>query len=298
MRKTVLIVGASSFLGCNLVSYLKDHYRIIGTFKDTPVRFPGIQFYKCDALKKDRVGNLVAMLRPDITIYAGGLSSQAACHYNPKLADALNSAALINVCSSAERYGSKFIFVSSCFVLGGEEIEYVENDTPFPVSVYGSSLASSEFYVQKSCLNYVIFRSSPLYGSSYHPKRRNWLESIERSLSLSQVAQIDDQVLHGHLDVKVLCHMIHMAIEKNVTNRLFQVSSRDITTRYDFARKICKRRGLDENLISRAQWTFPIDESSSRAKGRDRHVYRMSVKNAEDFFQIRLPTTDELVARD
>lgn len=295
MRKTILIFGASSFLGSNLLESLKQHYRVIGTYKDTPIDYPGMLFYKCDGLKKDRVTHLIGLTKPDVTIYASGLSSITACHSNPKLSDALNSAALINVCSAAERYGSKFVFVSSSFVLGGENTEYLESDTPFPVTVYGASLASSEFYVQKSCLNYIIFRTAPFFGRSYHPKRRNWLEAVERNVLKGVVANVDDQIEHGHIDPQFLAHIIHLAIEKNVTNRLFQISSQDLMSRYEFAKKYVKAIGLDENLVTRAQWNLPLDESSSRGRGRDFLHYKMSVKNAEEFFQIKMPTIQELI---
>lgn len=295
MRKTILIFGASSFLGSNLLEVLKKNYRIIATYKDTPIEYPGIHSYRCDGLKKDRVNHVIGLTKPDITIYAGGLSSLTACQSNPKLADALNSAALINVCSAAERYSSKFIFVSSSFVLGGENIDYVESDTPFPVTAYGSRLASSEFYVQKSCLNYIIFRSAPLFGKSYHPKRRNWIESIERSVVKGLVASVDDQIEHGYMDPKILANIIHLAIEKNVTNRLFQISSQDIMSRFEFARKYIKSLGLDDNLVSRAQWHFPIDESSSRGRGGNYFKYKMSVRNVEEFFQIKMPSINELI---
>lgn len=295
MRRTILIFGASSFLGSNLLEVLKKNYRIIATYKDTPIEYPGIHIYRCDGLKKDRVNHLIGLTKPDVTIYAGGLSSLTACQSNPKLSDALNSAALINVCSAAERYSSKFIFVSSSFVLGGENVDYLESDTPFPVTTYGSSLASSEFYVQKSCLNYIIFRCAPLFGKSYHPKRRNWIESIERSVVKGLVAGVDDQIEHGYMDPSILANIIHLAIEKNVTNRLFQISSQDTMSRYDFARRYIKSHGLDENLVGRAQWNFPLDESSSRGRAKDYFKYKMSVRNAEEYFQIKLPSVDELI---
>lgn len=293
MRKTVLIFGVSSFLGSNLVEALGQDYRIIGTYNATPVRVPGMLTVRCDALKKDSVQRLLGSFRPNITIYAGGLSSLSACHANPKLADALNSAALTNVCSSAERVGSKFIFISSSFVLSGEDVVYHESDTPFPGTSYGSSLATSEFYVQKSCLNYIIFRSCPLYGRAFHPTRRNWLEPIETALAQGQQVGVDDTVFHGHLDVHILAKLIKLGIEKNVTNRLFQITSKDIMSRYDFARLYCQVFGKDENLIVRAQWPMPLDNSQYRSKALEKYNFRMDTKNAEEFFSLRMPTVEE-----
>ena len=90
MKKTVLIVGASSFVGSNLALYLKDHFRVIGTYHKTPMEIPGVTCYPCDVFKKDYVSSLIGVLKPDYTIYAVGMSSLTECKLNPKQADALN----------------------------------------------------------------------------------------------------------------------------------------------------------------------------------------------------------------
>lgn len=294
MRKTVLIFGASSFVGSNLVESLKEDFRVITTFHQSPITFPGVLSVGCDVHNKDRVTRLIQALRPDVTIYAAGLSSIAACHINPKLADAMNSAGLINVCSSAERIGSKFIFFSSSFVLGGEDIAYKESDTPFPTTSYGMTMGSSEFFVQKSCLNYIIFRSCPLYGRSYHPKRKNWFEALEKSIALGLPVAMDDHVLHGHLDVKLLAKLVKLSIQQNVTNRLLQVSSKDIMSRHDFGKLYCDMFKKDENLITRGQWDLPINSTQVRmAKVMSKYHFRMDLKNAEEFFNFRFPTVEE-----
>jgi dTDP-4-dehydrorhamnose reductase len=294
MRKTVLIVGASSFVGSNLVEALRDDFRLVGTHHKTPLRVPGLLSIPMDVHRKEYVNRLIAVLKPDFTVYLAGLSSLAACHANPKLADAMNSAGLINVCSSAERFGSKFVFISSSFVLGGEDLIYRESDTPFPLTVYGASLASSEFYVQKSCLNYVVLRTCPMYGRSFHPTRRNWFEVIEGQVARGQPLTVDDTVTHGYLDVQLLARVLKHALNENVTNRLFQVSSRDVMSRYEFARLYCKLFKRDENLVARGQWPFQLDENQARigrpvAKPR----FHMDVSNAEQFFNMRFPSVEE-----
>ncbi len=294
MRKTVMIFGASSFVGSNLLEALRADFRVIATYHENPVSVPGVLAVKCDVHKKDSVNRLIAVMRPDVTIYAAGLSSVMACHANPKLADALNSAGLINVCSSAERFGSKFLFLSSGFVLGGEDVLYKESDTPFPTTVYGSTLASSEFYVQKSCLNYVIFRCCPLYGRSAHPTRRNWWEALEGQVSKGIPSAWDDHVLHGHLDVQLVGRLVRTAIQENVTNRLLHVSSRDVMSRHDFARLYCRVFDKDENLVTRGQWDFPVAEGAMRmGKALTRYHFRMETKNAEEYFNVRFPSVEE-----
>ena len=179
-QKTILIFGVSSFLGSNLAELLKDKYRVVGTYFNNETRIDGVFSLKCDVHQKNEVQKISFMVKPDITIYAVGLTSIRDCHEYPKVADALNTAGVFNVSAAAERYNSKFIYFSTSYIFSGEDTLYRENDTPMPSTMYGSTMASSEFYVQKSCLNYIIFRCSPLIGRGYQFHDSNWVETLDR----------------------------------------------------------------------------------------------------------------------
>jgi dTDP-4-dehydrorhamnose reductase len=51
--------------------------------------------------------------------------------------------------------------------------------------------------------------------------------------------------------------------------------------------------GKDENLIVRAQWPMPLDNSQYRSKALEKYNFRMDTKNAEEFFSLRMPTIEE-----
>ncbi len=289
MKKTVLIFGISSFVGSNLAAELADEYRIIGTYHKTPVEIPGVTCYPCDVLNKDYVANLISRMKPDFTIYAVGLSSLMECKLNPKKADAINSAGAVNVCNSSERYSSKFIYLSSSYVLGGAEQLYKEGDTPFPTTVYGNTLSSTEFYVQRSCLNYLILRSAPLYGRSYGAKHPNWFETVQAAFAQGRAVLADDTVVTGYLDVVILGRILKSFLSSSVANRLFQISSRDFITRYEFARLIAKTFKKDEELVQRSSVSFPNDEK----KGNNGFSFKMDTYNAETFLNLKMPSIEE-----
>lgn len=294
MKKTVLIFGMSSFVGSNLAILLKDDFRVVGTYHKTPIEIAGVTSYPCDVLKKEYVSNLIGLIKPDFTIYAIGLSSLTECKLNPKQADALNSAGAVNACTSSERHGSKFIYISSSFVMGGENQLYKEGETPFPVTVYGNSLASTEFYIQRSCLNYLILRCSPLYGRSYGPKHPNWFETVQTSLTQNLNVQADDTVVTGFLDVVILARVMKAFLESTVTNRLFHVSSRDYMTRYEFAKLMTKIFKKDENLIQRSTVPFPGDSSKMSSKAvAGQYYFKTDTFNVEDFLGLTMPSVEE-----
>lgn len=285
-----MIFGISSFVGSNLAEVLKDEFRIVGTYHKTPVTIPGVTCYPCDVLKKDYVGKLLAIVKPDFTIYAVGLSSLTECKLKPKLSDALNSAGAANVCSSSERVRSKFVLLSSGFVHSGDDVLFTEGDTPFPSTAYGTSLSSTEFYVQRSCLNYLILRCGVLYGRSFSALKGNWFEYLERALAKAEKFNADDSVKSGFLDVQILGNILKKALTENVTNRLMHVSSADILTRYQFARLYAKVFRLDDSLVQSKMITLPTER-----KGKDgqEYVFRMSTANIEEFVGTKMPTVEE-----
>jgi dTDP-4-dehydrorhamnose reductase len=295
MKKTVLIFGISSFVGSNLALLLKDDYRVIGTYFKTPVEIPGITCLPCDVLKKDYVSNLIGIFKPDFTLYTVGMSSLTECKMFPKQADALNSLGAVNTLTACERYGSKFIYLSSSYVLGGEDQLYKEGEVPFPNSVYGNTLSATEFYIQRSCLNYLILRCAPLYGRGYGPKHPNWFEYIQTALSLGQPIAADDSVVTGFLDVVILARILKSFMSSGVTNRLFQISSRDFLSRYDFARLLAKQFHKDETLIQRISGTFPIEKSNTRMGNKisSNYYFKMDTFNAEEFLGLTFPSVEE-----
>lgn len=295
-KKTILIFGISSFVGSSLAQELKDDYRVIGTFFSTPVDIPGVLSIRCDVHNKEMVQKTVFLFKPDVTVYAVGLSSIHSCQKHPKVADTLNTGGVFNVTAATERYKSKFVYFSSCFIFSGENTLFKENDTPMPSSVYGNTVASAEFYIQKSCLNYLIFRCSPIMGRSYNPMDSTWLETIDRLCHKGEKISCDTKVLHGFIDMWTVADVFKKAIAGNITNRLFQLSSKDIVNRYDFTKRYLERFRLNTSLLAKGDWHFPKAESALSMQNASEELYfDLDTENVEMGLSIQMPTVDDVI---
>lgn len=295
-KKTILIFGISSFVGSNLAEILKDKYRIVGTFCSTPVDIPGVLTIRADVHDKSLIQKLVFLFKPDITIYAVGLSDINACQKFPKVADALNTVGVFNASAASEKYKSKFVYFSSSFIFSGEDTLFRENDTPMPSSVYGNTIASSEFYIQKSCLNYLIFRCAPIMGRSYNPMDLTFLEAIEKGNFKGEKIPCDSKIHHGFVDIWTVSKLLDSAIEDNVTNRLFQVGSSDIGTRYDFAKIYMEKFGGNSSLLQKSDWQFPRTENKIALQNVGEELkFSMDVENVEMSFKMEMPTIEQVV---
>lgn len=295
-KKTVLIYGISSFLGSNLAEILKKDYKVVGTYYNTPVKIQGVLSIKCDVHNKELVQKVAFLFQPDITIYTIGLTEIDACQEHPKVADALNTAGVFNVSQASERYKSKFIYFSSCYIFSGEDILYKESDTPTPLSVYGNTIASSEFYIQKSCLNYIIFRCAPIFGRSYNPMDLKFVEALERLEYQNHRISCDDKIYTGYLDVYTVADILKRAIEKNTTNRLFQLTTSDVMTRYEFAKIYLEKFGGNSGLLAKGDWHFPRTENLLAVQTLGEELsFRLDTMNVENEFQIKIPSIEQSI---
>ncbi len=289
MKKTILIFGVSSFLGSNLLEALKDEFRVVGTYFKTPVSIPGVTCIPCDVLKKDYVTRITSYVNPDITIYAVGMSSLKECQLYPKKADTLNYAGAVNCCKASERNSSKFIYISSAFVMSGLNPLYHEGETPFPTTVYGNTVSSTEFYIQRSSLNYLILRCAPLYGRGFNPSHPNWFECLQLNLSQNIPVIADDFVSTGFLDVQIMAKILLETIKQNVTNRLFHVGTTNMMTRYEFAKLYAAKFKKDESLIQKGNGNFPSEPKSDSSS----YKFQLATTNVEDFLNLQMPTIEE-----
>ncbi len=292
-KKTILIVGISSFVGSNLAEYFKKDYKVIGTYNTTPVLIPGVSTVKCDILVKENVQLALYALKPDITIFAAGLSSVCDGAEAPGLCEALNTNGLINVTEYCQRYKSKLILISTVYVFSGENKQYMELDIPDANTHYGKSVASAEFYVQKTSLNYLIFRTSLLYGRSLNPFQTTWFEGLQKKLKRNEIVGCDNYIYHGFLDVMYLATIIDLCLNKSVTNRLYQVSSEDVINHYQFAKIYSKIFGAAESNIVKSKWKFPYVVSHTSAFAEGELHFQMDTSNIEGYLNVKLPTVEE-----
>jgi len=292
-RKTVLIIGINSFVGSNLAEFLKKDYRVVGTYHKKNFPLPGILTLPCDVLTKEEVQLVLYAFRPDFVLYCVGLTSLKDCAETPNICDALNSAGLFNVAELAPRYGARIVYFSSQYVFSGANRNYIEMDNPDVVTQYGKSQASSEFYLQKSSLNYLIVRCCNLYGRGVTPMKNTFFEQLQKNLK-SNVSDVYDDFLHqGFLDIYYLGMVMKMCIDKNVTNRLIQFCSQDLMTHYEFSKSYCEVFNESDGLINKGKWHLPIAKGANLEKLEEVQYFKLDVLNIEGLLKIKMPTIRE-----
>lgn len=292
-RKTILIFGANSFAGSNLAEFFVRDYRVIGTYYKNPFEIPGVLLVSCNVLRKEKVQSVLLAFRPDIAIYAVGPSSLMDTVEKERLVHNLNTTGLFNIVEYCHRYGAQIVYLSSVYVFGGEDKQYIEIDVPDMNTIYGEIKASAEYYLQKTSVNYLIFRCCSLYGRSLNPFRTTWFEMIQGGIANFENISSDHHVRMGFLDVFYAAMAMRVCFEKDIGGRLFHISSSDCLTHYEFAKLYCQVfRESDEQVI-KSYWKFPLMHFKIPSSSHKNNRYHLDASYVENILGVKLPSIKE-----
>ena len=163
--QTILITGASGFLGWNLAQHFhRRGYDVVGTRHsrkpDHAVTRQCVQF----DLEEDDAERLLAAAAPDVVVHCAALSSRKECDADPARARRINVDATARLAEAAAEREAAFVFISSDLVFDGSAAPYGEDDPPSPASVYGETKAEAEERVRTLHPRHHILRCALLYG--------------------------------------------------------------------------------------------------------------------------------------
>jgi dTDP-4-dehydrorhamnose reductase len=242
----VLITGGGGFLGGHLVAQAAGRFDVLATHRNRPPGQRPASSVQIDLADAASVNKLMDGYRPQIIIHAAANSRLDECEAHPQSAFRDNVAATQNLASAAEKFGARFIYISTDMVFDGSGQFYRETNAPAPLSVYGRSKLEAEPIVCR-LPNYVIVRSALIYGrpadggSSFS----DWIENKLRNRE--PVPLYTDQFRTPIL-VENLSEILLELAESKWSGLLHTGGSARLD-RFSFGRQLCDIAGYDAALL-------------------------------------------------
>jgi len=244
--KKILVTGASGLLGYNIVKRAKKYfktYEISPTHRTKPLFSESV---KMNITNENDVLQVFKKFTPDVVVHTAAETNVDKCEMDKEYALKVNTVGTKIMAEACGEVGAKIVYVSTDYVFNGEKGLYKEEDEPHPINYYGLTKLMGENYVMKLCKDYVVVRTSVLYG--WHRWKPNFVTWTITSLKTGRRIT----VVNDHFNSPTLADNLAEAILEVIENDLiglYHVSGRERISRFEFALKIAENFDLDSSLV-------------------------------------------------
>jgi len=239
--KKILITGGSGLLGTNLALRLGHSFETLILTNKRNIHVPFTQsmnsekfFVKSDYFKPDLIINTVALTDVDF------------CEKNPELAFKTNVQYinhLTNICLDNQ---SKLIHISTDHLSDGLNPCIKENHKLKPINQYGKTKLLAENLILSKINSPIILRTNFFgWGTKY---RKSFSDRIIENLSLNKKIYLFKDAFFSPISIRRLYEIILQLFRKN-KNGVFNISSNDRMSKYNFGLKVCDYFNLKKKLI-------------------------------------------------
>ncbi|KAD4178070.1 hypothetical protein E3N88_26661 [Mikania micrantha] len=203
-------------------------------------------------------------MQPDVVVNCAALSAPRACETNPTVAMSVNvPSTLVKWLSSFTRTNTLLIHLSTDQVYEGTKSFYKEDDETLPVNIYGKSKVAAEEYISKNWSNFVILRSSIIFGpQTISPVSKSlpiqWMDDV---LAKGQEAKFFHDEFRCPVYVKDVVNIIRILSQRWISDGkksqlLLNVGGPSRVSRAQMAETVARVRGYNTSLIK------PVSASS------------------------------------
>lgn len=159
----ILITGAKGMLGSALYEVLRQDFEVIGIDKK-----------ECDITKKEEVETKLKDLALNVLVHCAAYTAVDEAEDEPDKVFSVNVEGTRNIVESIQAKSPLFVFISTDYIFDGTKNgEYLEDDTPCPLNIYGQSKLEAEKIVFQY-KKHIIIRTSWLFG----PNGKNFVNTI------------------------------------------------------------------------------------------------------------------------
>jgi dTDP-4-dehydrorhamnose reductase len=249
----ILVTGSSGMLGQALCNELSGkpaspagRHEVIGIdinkIQNSKLKIKN--FCRLDLTDRDLTIKKIRDVSPDIIIHCAAYTDVDGCEKNKKKAYKLNVEAAENVAVAASKLGSFLIYISTDFVFNGKKgTPYTEKDRPNPISVYGKTKLEAEIAIKNSVSQYLIIRTSWLFGKG----GENFVDTIiEKAKKEKELKVVNDQTGSPTytLDLAKAIAWIINGKRFPVNSNILHITNSDSCSWYEFTKEIVNLSGI------------------------------------------------------
>ncbi len=246
IKKNVLILGSSGFLGKHLSRILKDNFKLFYSHNKKNQR-------KIDITKKKQLYEFLIKKKIEIVINLSGQIEKKYILFKKVSIEGNNN--LINFAKNNKILN---IFFSSDQVYGSSNYKFHEKSLLKPVSSYGKVKKKVETLYIKSKTNFCILRISNVYDPRF--EKRGFLNNLKNYFKLRKKYLVLDNadLLRNFIHINDFCNIIKkILLIKESKKRIINISHQNLYL-MDIIRRIEIKEKKKINIRIKNKRCIPI----------------------------------------
>lgn len=248
----ILITGGSGLLGQYLNVKLSKDNEILSLYNKNPGNCKNYPSEEIDLSKKERLDEIFIAFAPDVVIHTAAISRPELCDELPhEYVTEININATEHLAELCNRFNSKLIFTSTDLVYDGDSGGMMsEEDLINPVSFYAETKIKSEEIIKNTFDNFVILRTSLLFGMGKNHSVNNFHNMILNFRSNKKVKLFYDQ-FRTPLSLNDASEIIYHLTNSDIRDTTINFGGMERVSRTELGEIVCRAGGFDTSLIER-----------------------------------------------
>lgn len=231
----------------------------------------------------------VATFKPDVIINAAAYTAVDKAESEPALAELINTKAPQLLAQEALKINALLVHYSTDYVFDGDGSAFwTENETPAPINEYGKSKLAGEQAIQASGCQYLVFRTSWVYGSKGNNFAKTMLRLASERQTLSVISDQFGAPTSAALLADCTAHAIYQTIRNPQLIGLYHLAASGITTWYDYASLVIENAKARGQALAVAKIN-PIATANYPTPAKRPHNSRLDTTKFCDSFELVLP---------
>lgn len=216
--------------------------------------------------------------KPEVIINCAAFNLVDEAEVNFHQAFKINAQGVSNLALCAKKFGAFLIHYSTDYVYDGQkQMFYNEQDSPNPLSIYGKSKLSGEYAIKEILENYLIFRTSWVYGNG----KQNFIAKLIDWSKQSEYLKIAYDEFSVPTAAKTIAKISLLTLEKGL-NGVYCLVNSGFCSRFEWANLINKKLKLNKFI-------YPVSKESFNLKAKRPFFSAMDNQLISSLLNIEIP---------
>jgi dTDP-4-dehydrorhamnose reductase len=266
--KKVLITGGSGLLGQYLNIKVSSKHELLTTYNTNTGNCKEFSSKKINILDKNELHKLFEEFNPDVVIHSAAIANPVPKeNQTSKDYFNINVTSTKNIAQLCEKYKAKLIYISTDLVYAGYKGSFLKEDAKLiPASLYAETKLVGEIKVKESTENFLILRTSLLYGFGLNHSQCHFQQMFNDLQSNKPIKLFIDQ-FRTPISLKDASRIISELAKMDIKGETINLGGLEKVSRYELGEILCSIAGLDKNLLHQIKMNeihnYPVVEDVS-----------------------------------